>query len=95
MDAREETLGLLNKIWLKLQGLPKAHPAELGAFLIILTFICESLCSNTFLVSFKSLLIVTVLMCSSSVMVLLMMALTCVSCCCCCCRKTKMKGPNV
>lgn len=42
MDAREETLNILNKIWVKLQGLPNAEPIELGAFFVILTFICES-----------------------------------------------------
>ncbi|CAN9505742.1 unnamed protein product [Ophioblennius macclurei] len=39
MDAKEETLNMLNKIWVKLQGLPNAHPIELGAFFILLTFI--------------------------------------------------------
>ncbi|KAA8584929.1 hypothetical protein FQN60_003623 [Etheostoma spectabile] len=39
MDARQETLNILNKIWVKLQGLPNAHPIELGAFFVILTFI--------------------------------------------------------
>lgn len=42
MDAREETLNLLNRIWTKLQDLPNANPVELGAFFILLTFICES-----------------------------------------------------
>lgn len=42
MDAREETLGLLNQIWTKLQDLPNAEPLDLGAFFIILAFICES-----------------------------------------------------
>lgn len=41
MDAREEALGHLSKIWQKLQALPHADPVELGAFFIILTFICE------------------------------------------------------
>lgn len=41
MDAGEEALSLLNKIWEKLQGLPDATPVELGAFFILLTFICE------------------------------------------------------
>lgn len=41
MDAREEALGVLSKIWQKLQALPHADPLELGAFFIILTFICE------------------------------------------------------
>uniref|UniRef100_A0A672Y9F6 Uncharacterized protein n=1 Tax=Sphaeramia orbicularis TaxID=375764 RepID=A0A672Y9F6_9TELE len=39
MDAREETLNLLNRIWIKLQHLPNANPIELGAFFILLTFI--------------------------------------------------------
>lgn len=41
MDPGEEALSLLNKIWEKLQGLPDATPVELGAFFILLTFICE------------------------------------------------------
>lgn len=43
MDAREETLNLLNKLWAKLQNLPNATAVELGAFFILLSFICESL----------------------------------------------------
>lgn len=39
MDPGEESLTLLNKIWLKLQHLPNANPIELGAFFILLTFI--------------------------------------------------------
>lgn len=39
MDAKEETLNLLSRVWDKLQGLPNANPIELGAFFIILTFI--------------------------------------------------------
>lgn len=42
MDAREEMLNLLNRIWAKLQGLPKASPIDLGAFFVLLTFMCES-----------------------------------------------------
>lgn len=38
MDAREETLNILNRIWLKLQGLPDATPVELGAFFVLLIF---------------------------------------------------------
>lgn len=41
MDAKEEALSLLNKMWVKLQNLPNANPVDLGAFFIILTFICE------------------------------------------------------
>lgn len=39
MDAREQTLNLLGRIWVKLQGLPNANPIELGAFFVLLTFI--------------------------------------------------------
>ncbi|KAG5854221.1 hypothetical protein ANANG_G00035500 [Anguilla anguilla] len=39
MDAREEVLGMLNKAWAKLQGLPNANPLDLGAFLVIIIFI--------------------------------------------------------
>lgn len=42
MDAREESLNLLNKIWLKLQNLPNASGIELAGFLILLTFMCKS-----------------------------------------------------
>lgn len=41
MDAKEEALSLLNKMWVKLQNLPNANPMDLGAFFIILTFMCE------------------------------------------------------
>lgn len=41
MDAREQTLNLLGRIWVKLQGLPNANPIELGAFFVLLTFIRE------------------------------------------------------
>lgn len=43
MDPTEETLSLLNKLWAKLHGLPNATPVELGAFFVLLTFICEFL----------------------------------------------------
>uniref|UniRef100_A0A665V6N4 Uncharacterized protein n=1 Tax=Echeneis naucrates TaxID=173247 RepID=A0A665V6N4_ECHNA len=39
MDAKQETLNLLNRIWIKLQGLPSANPIEVGAFSVLLTFI--------------------------------------------------------
>lgn len=39
MDAREQTLNILDRIWVKLQGLPNANSLELGAFLVLLTFI--------------------------------------------------------
>lgn len=53
MDAKEEMLGLLNKVWVKLQGLPNASAVELGAFCVLLTFMCESPLSIT-TVFFKS-----------------------------------------
>lgn len=42
MDPKEEALELLNRVWYKLQNLPNATPIDLGAFFVILTFICES-----------------------------------------------------
>nr|XP_061837555.1 small integral membrane protein 5 [Nerophis lumbriciformis] len=39
MDPKDQAVSLLNKIWAKLQGLPNSSPIELGAFLILLTFI--------------------------------------------------------
>lgn len=53
MDPREETLGILNKIWVKLHGLPNANAVDQGAFFIILTFICEFSAITHYLVSFK------------------------------------------
>lgn len=49
MDAKEEMLGLLSRLWVKLQDLPNASPVELGAFFILLTFICEFPISNLYL----------------------------------------------
>ncbi|KAI9544881.1 hypothetical protein NQZ68_041896 [Dissostichus eleginoides] len=46
MDAREETLSILNNIWVKLQGLPNATPIDLGAFFVIVTFICDGVHLN-------------------------------------------------
>lgn len=96
MDPKEETLNLLNRIWVKLQSLPKANPIEVGAFSILLTFICECPLSVT-----DSLVLLKPELPSqycwfalSAVVVLLMMVLTCLTCCCCC-RKTRMKGPNI
>uniref|UniRef100_A0A8C5ESZ0 Small integral membrane protein 5 n=1 Tax=Gouania willdenowi TaxID=441366 RepID=A0A8C5ESZ0_GOUWI len=43
MDTKEEMQKMLNMIWVKLQGLPNADPVELGAFLILLTFILVAL----------------------------------------------------
>lgn len=53
MDPREETLGILNKIWVKLHGLANANPVDQGAFFIILTFICEFSAINHYLVWLK------------------------------------------
>ncbi|KAJ8283863.1 hypothetical protein COCON_G00027130 [Conger conger] len=39
MDAKEEVLDLLHKVWTKLQGLPDANPMDLGAFLVLMLFI--------------------------------------------------------
>ncbi|KAJ8264144.1 hypothetical protein GJAV_G00145740 [Gymnothorax javanicus] len=39
MDAREEALDLLHKVWAKLQGLSDANPMDLGAFLILILFV--------------------------------------------------------
>lgn len=47
MDAREEALGILSKVWQKLQALPDADPVDLGAFFVLLTFIGEYLNSAT------------------------------------------------
>lgn len=41
MDAKEEALSLVNKIWVKLQNLADGNPVDLGAFFIILTFMRE------------------------------------------------------
>ncbi|XP_024259154.1 nucleoplasmin-like isoform X1 [Oncorhynchus tshawytscha] len=42
IDAREEMLTLLQKLWAKLQGLPTASPLEMGAFAVLVLFIgCE------------------------------------------------------
>ena len=43
MEAGSEVLGLLEKIWAKLQGLPHASSIEIGAFLILLLFISKIL----------------------------------------------------
>lgn len=51
MDAKEEALGLLSKVWQKLQALPDADPVELGAFFVLLTFIGEYATAATFCVS--------------------------------------------
>lgn len=81
MDAREEALGVLSKIWQKLQALPHADPVELGAFFIILTFICEyfipALCL-TLTVALSNIFPPS----SRPVVVLLMAVVPCVSCCC-------------
>lgn len=59
MDATEEAISFMNKIWVKLHGLPNATPVDLAAFFIILTFICELSLSfiTHYWVSLKTLLI--------------------------------------
>ncbi|KAB5554024.1 hypothetical protein PHYPO_G00045340 [Pangasianodon hypophthalmus] len=39
MDAKQEVLDILQKIWIKLQTLPEANAIEKGGFLILLLFI--------------------------------------------------------
>ncbi|CAB1444680.1 unnamed protein product [Pleuronectes platessa] len=39
MDAGEQTLTLLSRVWVKLQNLPSANGIDLGAFFVLLTFI--------------------------------------------------------
>lgn len=41
MDAKDEALSVLHKMWVKLQILSSANPVDLGAFLVILTFMRE------------------------------------------------------
>lgn len=83
MDAREEALGILSKIWQKLQALPHADPVELGAFFIILTFICECLIRALCQLTVVALSNANVSLPSSHpVVVLLMAVVPCVSCCC-------------
>ncbi|KAK6311926.1 hypothetical protein J4Q44_G00175900 [Coregonus suidteri] len=53
MDAREEMLTLLQKLWTKLQGLPTASSLEIGAFAVLILFI----------VVFLLLLLITCLTC--------------------------------
>ena len=43
MEVREEMMEILEKVWIKLQGLPEAHSLELGAFCILLLFVGELL----------------------------------------------------
>lgn len=92
MDAKEEALSLLNKMWVKLQNLPNADAVDLGAFFIILTFMCEFLLHCCRVPVWRGL---GSWRCVGffSVMVLLMAVLTCVSCCCR--RKTKMKDTGI
>uniref|UniRef100_A0A8C7SPF0 Uncharacterized protein n=1 Tax=Oncorhynchus mykiss TaxID=8022 RepID=A0A8C7SPF0_ONCMY len=47
MDAREEMLTLLQKLWAKLQGLPTASPLEMGAFAVLVLFIGKLHLSHT------------------------------------------------
>ncbi|TNN48633.1 hypothetical protein EYF80_041171 [Liparis tanakae] len=39
MEVKEELLNILQKVWIKLQGLPQAHSLELGGFLVIILFV--------------------------------------------------------
>lgn len=39
MDVNEELLSVVNKMWTKLQDLPKASPLELGAFFVLILFV--------------------------------------------------------
>ncbi|KAJ7987868.1 hypothetical protein DPEC_G00331020 [Dallia pectoralis] len=39
MEANQEVMDILNKVWSKLQNLPQASSLELGAFLIIILFV--------------------------------------------------------
>uniref|UniRef100_A0A8C5BHV3 Small integral membrane protein 5 n=1 Tax=Gadus morhua TaxID=8049 RepID=A0A8C5BHV3_GADMO len=43
MEVREEMMEILEKVWIKLQGLPEAHSLELGAFCILLLFVATFL----------------------------------------------------
>ena len=42
-DVKEEVLDILQKVWIKLQGLPEASPLELGAFFVLILFVGEFL----------------------------------------------------
>ncbi|KAF4092690.1 hypothetical protein AMELA_G00023570 [Ameiurus melas] len=39
MDAKQEVLDILQKIWTKLQTLPEANSIDIGGFLILLLFV--------------------------------------------------------
>lgn len=102
MDAREQTLNILGRIWVKLQGLPNANPIELGAFFVLLTFIREFLVDMFFpphCLFINKLVMTLFICCSPTVVVLLITVVTCASfccgCCSCCCRKRKLKGPDL
>ncbi|KAK9530785.1 hypothetical protein VZT92_012267 [Zoarces viviparus] len=41
--VKEELLDILQKVWIKLQGLPQASYLELGAFLVIVLFVATFL----------------------------------------------------
>lgn len=41
MDAKQEVLDILQKIWTKLQTLPEANSIDVGGFLILLLFVCK------------------------------------------------------
>uniref|UniRef100_A0A8C3G8D8 Uncharacterized protein n=1 Tax=Cyclopterus lumpus TaxID=8103 RepID=A0A8C3G8D8_CYCLU len=36
-----EVLNILQKVWIKLQGLPQAHSLDLGGFMVIILFVGE------------------------------------------------------
>lgn len=102
MDAREQTLNLLGRIWVKLQGLPNANPIELGAFFVLLTFIREFFIYMFFpphCLFINKLVMTLFICCSHTVVVLLITVVTCASfccgCCSCCCRKRKLKGSDL
>uniref|UniRef100_A0A3Q1F3E4 Globin family profile domain-containing protein n=1 Tax=Acanthochromis polyacanthus TaxID=80966 RepID=A0A3Q1F3E4_9TELE len=41
MDAKNEIMDILQKVWTKLQGLPQATSLELGAFFVLVLFVGE------------------------------------------------------
>uniref|UniRef100_A0A3P9KLL2 Uncharacterized protein n=1 Tax=Oryzias latipes TaxID=8090 RepID=A0A3P9KLL2_ORYLA len=41
MEVKQEFQNLLEKLWMKLQGLGQASPLELGAFVILVLFVGE------------------------------------------------------
>ena len=41
MDAKQEVMDILQKVWTKLQGLPQASSLEQGAFAVLILFVGE------------------------------------------------------